>query len=81
VKYGGDLHKVNDFGNALHFACAEDSAETVEYLLSEKVLLSAKTKEGETPLHIAAINGSLNSFIAIINHYNTLIESTEVEEE
>ena len=36
-KYGGDIHKVNAFGNALHFSCADDQVETTLYLLKEGV--------------------------------------------
>jgi hypothetical protein len=36
-KYGADLHKPNDQGNVLHFACAQDHIEVVEYLMKEDI--------------------------------------------
>lgn len=42
------LFKVNDSGNVMHAACdAEDNAiETVDFLLSEKIDLNVKNKQG-----------------------------------
>ena len=50
------LFKVNDSGNVMHAACdAEDNAiEAIGFLLTEKIDINVKNKEGRNPLHLAA---------------------------
>lgn len=43
----------------LHFACAYNHIELVEYLLDEGARINAKDKFGRTPLIMAARNGNL----------------------
>ena len=70
------LTKVNDAGNAMHAACdAEDNAlGIIDFLLSEKIDLNVKNKEGKTPLHLAAESSSYNSLLLIIDHHLTKFE-------
>jgi len=41
------------------------------------VKLDAIDKNGSTPLHISAINGSISTFLSIVEYYNSLIEKEE----
>jgi len=40
-------------------ACAEDQVEMVEFLLEEGLPLDARNHEGDTPIHVCAVSGSI----------------------
>lgn len=77
MKYGGDLNISTENGNAMHQACAEDHIETVEFLLEQEINLNIQDKNGDSPLHVCAVNGSSNSFVAILNNFLKKIEELE----
>lgn len=58
---------------ALHKACANDQAAVVSFLIERKANVNVKTKdEARTPLHVAAIRGSIATL-------NALFESSELD--
>ena len=78
-KYGGDLNLSTDMGNALHQACAVDHYDIVEYLLAQKIKIDVQDKNGDTPLHVCAINGSNNSLMTILTYLSLQIDEEEDE--
>ena len=77
TKYGADLNQTTDIGNVLHQSCGEDNPEISLFLIQQEVKLDAIDKNGSTPLHISAINGSISTFLSIVEYYNSLIEKEE----
>ena len=77
TKYGADLNQTTEIGNVLHQSCGEDNPETSLFLLQQEVKLDAIDKNGSTPLHICSINGSISTFLNIVEYYNSQIEKEE----
>ena len=79
TKYEADLNQTTDIGSVLHQSCGEDNPETVLFLLHQAVKLDSVDKNGSTPLHICAINGSTSTFLNIAEYFNSLMEKEEDE--
>ena len=47
----------NNYGHALHVACAKNDVKTVSLLITADADVNTNDKDGRTPLHEAAING------------------------
>ena len=65
------MHCTNKCGNALHAACYGDdiALEAIDYLIKEvKVSVTEVNENGDTPLHLAAISGSVNSLLVILSY-------------
>ncbi|CAK4633492.1 hypothetical protein LEN26_000236 [Aphanomyces euteiches] len=62
------IHSLDESGwSALHVACANNQDEVVEFLLGH-IDVNLQTKEGATPLYVAAGNGHLKIVIQLIGH-------------
>ena len=81
MKYGADVHQATEEGNALHVACAEDHLETVQMLLEQGVSLSVQNANGDTPLHVCAVHGSMNAMFEVLRWLNEGIEGAANSEE
>ena len=78
---GGDVNVKNEEGTRLlHFAVDSNASSVVHFLLERHVQIDVLDDQGQTPLHIAAINGEGWKRIAqelIIRHADTTIRNEE----
>lgn len=50
----------------IHIACENDKDEIIDLLIGVKADLNIRNKEGNTPLHLAALKGNLNAMSSIL---------------
>uniref|UniRef100_A0A8C2H5X9 Uncharacterized protein n=1 Tax=Cyprinus carpio TaxID=7962 RepID=A0A8C2H5X9_CYPCA len=70
IEAGADVNQVNEKGfSPLHFtAASRQGALCLELLIANRANINSKSKDGKTPLHMAAIHGRYSRSQAIIQN-------------
>uniref|UniRef100_A0A8C1WYU2 Ankyrin repeat domain 28b n=1 Tax=Cyprinus carpio TaxID=7962 RepID=A0A8C1WYU2_CYPCA len=78
IEAGADVNQVNEKGfSPLHFtAASRQGALCLELLIANRANINSKSKDGKTPLHMAAIHGRYSRSQAIIQNGECVIPST-----